>query len=73
MIVAEDPPVTPVTRPVVLPTLALPGLLLLQVPPVVASVSWVVKPLHTAVLPVIASGSALTVTTTDDAQPPAVA
>ena len=56
--------VVPATRPDTLPELStVPdvGLLLLQVPPVVASVSAVVKPWHTFRLPVIADNG-LTVT-----------
>ena len=52
---------TPVTTPV-LPTAARLVLLLLQVPPVEASVKAVVKPTHTLAVPVIAAGKGLTVT-----------
>ena len=53
---------TPVTTPVPEPTVALLVLLLLQVPPVVASVNAVVKPAHTLVVPVIEAGNGFTVT-----------
>jgi len=54
------PAVTPVTTPV-LPTAATPELLLLHVPPDVVSVSAVVVPVQTVLLPVIALGDGLTV------------
>ena len=51
----------PVTMPLV-PTDAVAGLLLLQVPPAVASLSDVVSPGHTLRFPRIAPGNGLTVT-----------
>ena len=51
----------PVTIPVALPTMAIEGLLLLQVPPAVASVKVVVKPSQRDELPDIGSAP-LTVT-----------
>ena len=51
----------PVTSPVALLTVATEVLLLLHVPPVVASVNVVVEPTHTADAPLIAAGSGLTV------------
>ena len=58
------PPATPLTIPDEL-TVALAVLLLLHVPPAVASLNVVVAPLHTDAVPVIvpAVGAALTVTT----------
>jgi hypothetical protein len=56
------PAVTPDTMPDDEPTVAIAVALLVQVPPVVASPSVVVKPLHTLVAPVIDAGSGLTVT-----------
>jgi len=50
-------PVTILVEPIV----AIVVLLLLQVPPTVASASVVVKPGHTVVVPVIAAGNAFTV------------
>ena len=54
------PAATPVTTPVP-EIVALEGLLLLHVPPEVASASVVVKPSHTLAVPVIAAGNGLTV------------
>ena len=47
------PPDIPLTRPVPEPTVATEVLLLLQVPPVAASVSNVVAPAHTFKVPAI--------------------
>lgn len=55
------PEAMPVTTPVDAPTVATEGLLLLHVPPAVASANVTVDPIHTAVLPLIADGRALTV------------
>ena len=55
------PPFTPVTRPVALIE-PLVGILLVQVPPPVPSVSCVVCPWHTTSVPLIAVGNAFTVT-----------
>ena len=52
---------TPVTTPVVSITEAMPGRLLLQVPPVVASAKVVVELTHTLSIPVIAKGNGSTV------------
>jgi hypothetical protein len=49
-----DPDAIPVTTPVEEPTAAIAALLLLQVPPEVASPKVVVFPTHTTVLPVMA-------------------
>jgi hypothetical protein len=53
--------VIPVTMPVVAPTTATVVLLLLHVPPDVASLSVVVAPTHKVRTPVIAAGGGLTV------------
>ena len=55
------PATTPVTTPVEVFTEAIAALLLLQLPPPVASVSAVVRPSHTVPVPVIAAGNGLTV------------
>ena len=55
------PAVTPVTRPVALPTVATPGLVLVHVPPPVASVSCVVAPVQTVGVPIIGTGCVYTV------------
>jgi len=52
----------PETMPVPEPTEAIDGLLLLQVPPLVAWLSVVVAPSHTSVVPVMAVGAVFTVT-----------
>ena len=57
------PAATPVTTPDAV-TVATPVLLLVHVPPAVASVSGVVNPTQTDNVPVIAGGKGLTVTTT---------
>ena len=61
----------PLTRPDPAATDPLPGLLLLHVPPAVASLRLVVPPSHTVAVPWIAA-AALTVTTIVDWQPPKV-
>lgn len=63
------PPATPVITPVVLPAVAIAVLLLLQVPPTVASVKVVVEPAHTTGVPAIAEGAVLTDTTWLTLQP----
>jgi hypothetical protein len=57
------PAATPVTIPLLVPIVARVTLLLVHVPPAVASVSVVVKPTHTLAVPLIDAGSGLTVTT----------
>ena len=52
-----------VTNPVILSTVANDVLLLYHLPPVVASVSDVVLPAHTEVVPVMATGVTFTVVT----------
>jgi hypothetical protein len=61
-VIATVPAVTPVTIPVPDPTVAIPLLLLLQVPPVVASLSVIWEPAITVLLPEIAPGVGFTVT-----------
>ena len=60
MIVAV-PTFTPVTKPLAESTVALAGLLLIQVPPGVACPKVVVAPTHTLSVPVITAGAALMV------------
>jgi hypothetical protein len=60
MIVA-DPTAAPFTKPVVLPTVAIPVAELLHVPPVVASANVVELPKHITALPEIADGKGFTV------------
>ena len=57
------PPATPVTIPLLEPTVATEVVLLVQVPPANTSVSVIVDPAHTGVFPVIAGDDELTVTT----------
>ena len=59
----------PVTTPVVEPTVPTAVLLLIHVPPPDRSVSAVVKPMHTFILPIIVTGNELTVTEVPAAQP----
>ena len=60
-VIATLPVLIPVIIPVALPAVAINGLLLLHIPPVVTSLSVVVAPTHIVVVPVIAAGSAYTV------------
>ena len=53
---------TPPTTPVAAPTVAMPVLPLLHTPPPVASLSVVVCPTHTFIVPVMAAGAAIIVT-----------
>ena len=67
------PTAAPETIPVEVPTVAIDALLLLQLPPEVASLKVVVAPVQTVVVPVIApavDGAALTVTAADVATLP---
>ncbi len=48
------PAATPVTTPVAVPTVAIPGLPLLHVPPLVALLSVVVLPIQTVDVPIVA-------------------
>ena len=59
---AVVPVATPVAIPVAEPMVATVGVLLLQVPPDVPSVSVVDEPVQTSELPAIASGPSSTVT-----------
>ena len=68
MIVAV-PPATPVNVPEAEPIDATKLLLLVHVPPLAASVSVTVDPIHVAALPNIAVGNAFTVTTAEAAHP----
>jgi len=61
-VILAVPAPTPVTIPVVRPTVAFAVLLLLQVPPVVVLASVVVCPTHTLGLPVLPASPAFTVT-----------
>lgn len=58
----------PVTRPVPAPMVAIPGLLLVQVPPP-PSLNVVVDPGHTSAVPVMLPGDGLTVTVAFTVQP----
>ena len=60
---------TPVAIPVAAPIVAIPVLLLLQVPPPVALAKVVVEPVHNVGVPVIAAGLGLMVTTAVIIQP----
>ena len=64
------PPVIPVRIPVVVPIVPTAVLLLLQVPPVLASPRVVVLPAHTGVVPVMAPGVGFTVIVVVVLQPP---
>ena len=57
----EVPAPTAVTTPVLLTTVATEVVLLLHVPPVVVSVSVVLDPIHSPVVPPMAAGPAVTV------------
>ena len=61
-VISLVPPDMPVITPVVEPTVAMPVLLLVHVPPPVASLSNVVRLTHTTSIPCIADGSGFTVT-----------
>jgi hypothetical protein len=64
-VLAATPDTTPVEEPIV----AVVTSLLLHVPPLVLLVKFVVAPTHTAAVPVIPDGSALTVTVLVAVQP----
>ena len=66
------PALTPVTTPLLLFTVAVPVDPLLHMPPPVVVVSVAVPPTHTAAAPLIAAGTAYTVTIFTDAQPAVV-
>lgn len=63
------PIATPETTPVEKPIVAMVVLLLAQVPPVTELLSAFVPPMQTEVIPVMAGGKGLTVTTMVDIQP----
>lgn len=66
------PTVIPPTTPVVASTVPIDGLLLLHVPPAGVEVSVVVAPRHAILIPVIADGVGVTVTTATELQPATV-
>jgi hypothetical protein len=66
----EVPAATPHAVPVELPMVATAVLLLLHVPPAVASLRVVQVPAHMVVVPMIAAGNGLTVATIVAVQPP---
>jgi hypothetical protein len=68
-VIVAVPFVTPVTMPEPSVTVATDVLLLLHVPPPVPSLSVVVAPAHTVVIPVIPTGGACTATATVARQP----
>jgi hypothetical protein len=68
-VIFDVPELTPVTIPV-LPIVATPVLALVQVPPDGEELNVVVAPVHTLIVPVIAVGCVLTVTTAAAKQPP---
>ena len=70
---AEVPAATPLTRPVVETTVATVVVPLVHVPALVASLSVVVKPAQTLVVPVITAGKGFTVTAIVLTQPVASA
>jgi hypothetical protein len=61
-VIFATPVDTPVTTPVAEPAVAIAELPLLQVPPATISLSTVVDPRHTVVIPLITDGGVLTVT-----------
>ena len=63
------PAVTPVTSPVDTPMVATGVVPLVQVPPMLRSLSRVVAPIHTDKVPVMFTGSGFTVTTLVTKQP----
>ena len=68
-VIVAVPPPTPVTRPEVISAVAFEVLLLLQVPPVIASVSVLAEPAQKTSEPLIAVGRELIVTIVFAAQP----
>ena len=68
-VIVAEPPEIPVTTPLPAPIVAIARLPLLQVPVTVVSLSVIVPPAHTGVLPVMAPGELLTVTTVVAIQP----
>jgi hypothetical protein len=70
--ISTVPEETPVTIPVLLPTVACAGMPLLQVPPEEGSLITMVWPTHTAPGPAISAGDATTVTVIDAGHPAGV-
>ena len=68
-VILATPVVTPVTTPVEPTTLAIYVCALYHLPPVLASCKVVVVPGHACVVPVIAGGSAITLTESETKQP----
>jgi hypothetical protein len=68
-VIVGVPATIPVTSPVPIPIVACDVLLLVQVPPDVGSDNAVVEPAHTLVIPAMAPGKGLTVTTDEVTQP----
>lgn len=71
-VIVAMPLATPLTMPVPAPTDAIEMLLLVHVPPPVASLSVIVAGKHSGALPVIPAGIEVTVTIVVAAQPVAV-
>lgn len=69
-VIAKEPAVTPVTTPLLAPTVARVVLLLLHVPLPEASVKLIVLPVQTTAGPEMAAGVGLTVNVIDVKQPP---
>jgi hypothetical protein len=68
-VIIEVPEVIVVTVPEVLPIVPTAALLLLHVPPEVASLKVLTSPRHRIVVPVIEAGAVFTVTTMVEMQP----
>jgi hypothetical protein len=64
------PEATPVTTPLLLPTVAIEVSVVLHVPPLAVLASVVLRPSQTLAVPVIAGGNAFTVTTAEVLHPP---
>lgn len=71
-VITAVPPETPETMPLMEPTVAIPVLPLVQMPPVGDDVKAVVEPEHTLVAPVMLPGDVLTDTVCDIPQLPIV-
>ena len=69
-IIEGAPGEKPVTTPVVDPTLAIAGVLLVHVPPLVVLLNVIVEPVHTLLAPVMAAGEGLTDEVLDAAEVP---
>jgi hypothetical protein len=68
-VIVVVPAVMPVTMPEVIPIVAMPVELLVHVPPIAASLSVVVLPMQTLVMPVMGGGGGVTVAIVAIAQP----